>query len=192
MLSPWPTCSRTHATPSWVVKRKEQRYAQKNALIIGIANPDSISAGIARELYTNGYTIIPTYLNDKALPYVKAVTDRLDIRELFPFKVGNEAQLQAVIAYLQEHGMRLDVFVHNIAYASEIKKKLHEVSWHSFKDSVRVSAFSIVVQDRQPFKHPGAGQAEIALEHQCAQSGYCQTGRVRPGKQIGDGDGLHH
>jgi enoyl-[acyl-carrier protein] reductase I len=117
---------------------------KKNALIIGIANPESISAGIAGELYANGYNIVPTYLNEKALPHVKSVTDRLGVEDLFPFQVGNMDQLQAIIEYLQENGMRLDAVVHGIAFASEIKKDLHEVSWKSFKDSVRISAFSMV------------------------------------------------
>ncbi len=117
---------------------------RKNALVVGIANQDSISASIAKELSANGYNIIPTYLNDKALPFVKAVTDQLGIDKLFPFKVGNDDQLQAIVEYLRSAGLRLDVFVHGIAFASEIKKDLHEVSWQSFKDSTRVSAFSMV------------------------------------------------
>ena len=117
---------------------------RKNALVIGIANKDSISAGIAQELSVNGYNIIPTYLNEKALPFVKEVTDPLGVTQLFPFQVGNDAQLQAIVAYLRSAGLRLDVFVHGIAFASEIKKELHEVSWKSFMDSTRVSAFSMV------------------------------------------------
>ncbi len=117
---------------------------RKNALIVGIANPESISAGIASELSANGYSIIPTYLNDKALPHVKAATDPLSVEKLFPFKVGREDQLEVIIDYLRAEGMRLDAFVHGIAFASEIKKELHEVSWQSFKESTRVSAFSMV------------------------------------------------
>jgi enoyl-[acyl-carrier protein] reductase I len=117
---------------------------KKNALVIGIANEDSISAGIAEQLYNNGYAIIPTYLNEKALPFVRDVTDRFDVQRLFPFQVGNTDQLQAIIDYLQAQGMRLDVLIHGIAFASEIKKELHEVSWDSFKNSVRISAFSMV------------------------------------------------
>jgi enoyl-[acyl-carrier protein] reductase I len=117
---------------------------RKNALVIGIANQDSISAGIAKELFENGYNIIPTYLNEKALKYVKEVTDPLGVQDLFEFQVGNQNQLQAIVNYLQAQGIRLDVFVHGIAFASEIKKELHEVSWKSFKDSTRVSAFSMV------------------------------------------------
>jgi enoyl-[acyl-carrier protein] reductase I len=117
---------------------------RKNALVVGIANEESISAGIAKELSANGYNIIPTYLNDKALPYVKAATDPLGVEKLFPFKVGNEDQMDFIIDYFRDEGLRLDAFVHGIAFASEIKKELHEVSWQSFKDSTRVSAFSMV------------------------------------------------
>jgi enoyl-[acyl-carrier protein] reductase I len=117
---------------------------KKNALIVGVANQSSISAGIAKELFDNGYNLIPTYLNEKALPHVREVTDPLGVEDLFPFQVGNDEQLQGIIDSLQQRGMRLDVFVHGIAFASEIKKEMHEVSWQSFKDSVRVSAFSMV------------------------------------------------
>jgi len=117
---------------------------KKNALVIGIANASSISAGIAQELYQNGFNLIPTYINEKALPHVREVTDALGVEKLFPFQVGDDAQLQAIITYLREMGIRLDVFVHGIAFASEIRKEFHEVSWKSFKDSVHVSAFSMV------------------------------------------------
>jgi enoyl-[acyl-carrier protein] reductase I len=117
---------------------------RKNALIVGIANADSISAGCAKELYENGYNILPTYLNEKALPHVREVTDELGVKTLFPFQVGNGEQLDAIVNYLQTNGLRLDVFLHGIAFASEIKNELHEVSWKSFMDSTRVSAFSMV------------------------------------------------
>ncbi len=117
---------------------------RKNALVVGIANADSISAGCAKELHENGYNILPTYLNEKALPHVREVTDELGVKTLFPFQVGNEEQLDAIVNYLQTNGLRLDVFLHGIAFASEIKNELHEVSWKSFMDSTRVSAFSMV------------------------------------------------
>ena len=117
---------------------------RKNALVIGIANDESITAGIAEQLHRNGVNIIPTYLNEKALPHVKKVTDRLGVEKLFPFQVGNEEQLDAIIEYLRQNAMRLDIFVHGIAFASEIQKEFHEASWKSFKDSTRVSSFSMV------------------------------------------------
>lgn len=117
---------------------------KKNAFVVGIANKDSISAGCAEELYATGYNIIPTYLNEKALPHVKEVTDQFGVEKLFPFEVGNDEQLDAIVQYLQNQGLRIDVFLHGIAFASEIKKDLHDVSWKSFMDSTRISAFSMV------------------------------------------------
>ena len=118
---------------------------KKNALVIGIANKESISASIAQELADNGYRIVATYLNEKALPHVKGVTDGLGVGDdLFPFAVGSDAQLDDLVAWLKGEGIRLDVVVHGIAFASEIRKPLHEVSWESFQDSTRISAFSMV------------------------------------------------
>lgn len=117
---------------------------RRNALVIGIANAESISAGCADELHANGYNIIATYLNDKALPHVKEVTDKWGVDALLPFQVGNEQQLDAIVDYLRSRGRRLDVFLHGIAFASEIRNELHDVTWKSFMDSTRISAFSMV------------------------------------------------
>lgn len=76
---------------------------RKNALVIGIANESSISAAIAKELYENGYNIIPTYLNERALTHVKKVTDQLGVETLFPFQSGDEKQLQDITDYLNEN-----------------------------------------------------------------------------------------
>lgn len=76
---------------------------RKKALVIGIANRDSISAGIADELSQNGCRIIPTYLNEKALPFVKKVTDKLEVERLFPFQVGNNQQLESIVEHLQSN-----------------------------------------------------------------------------------------
>lgn len=157
---------------------------KKNALIVGIANTDSISAAIAKELYDNGYNLIPTYLNEKALSFVKEVTDPLGVETLFPFSVGNDEQLQAIIDYLKEKGIRLDAFVHGIAFASEIKKDLHEVTWESFKQSTRVSAFSMVEITGRLLKadllNPGSSILTLSyIGSHLAVEGYNMMGPVK-------------
>lgn len=157
---------------------------KKNALVVGIANTSSISAAIAKELHDNGYNLIPTYLNEKALPFVKEVTDPLGVDTLFPFAVGNEDQLQAVIDYLKENGMRLDAFLHGIAFASEMKKELHEVTWESFKQSTRVSAFSMVEIAgkliREDLLNPGSSILTLSyIGSHLAVEGYNMMGPVK-------------
>ncbi len=156
----------------------------KNALVIGIANEDSISAGIAAELSANGYNIIATYLNEKALNHVKEATKGLRVTGLFPYRVGNDEQLQDIIDYLHEEDMRLDVFVHGIAFASEITKDLHDVSWKSFKDSTRVSAFSMVEITGKLIKadllNPGASVLTMSyIGSLLAVEGYNMMGPVK-------------
>ena len=47
----------------------------KRGLVVGIANKSSIAAGCARAFVAAGATLAATYLNDKALPYVRPVTE---------------------------------------------------------------------------------------------------------------------
>ena len=47
----------------------------KRGLVVGIANEASIAAGCARAFVAAGAELAATYLNDKARPYVDAVTD---------------------------------------------------------------------------------------------------------------------
>jgi len=157
---------------------------RKNALVIGIANESSISAAIAKELYENGYNIIPTYLNERALAHVKKVTDQLGVETLFPFQAGDEKQLQDITDYLNENDIKIDVFVHGIAFASEIKKNLHEVSWTSFKEAVKVSAFSMVEITRKLIEedvlNPDSSILTISYRgSQVAVEGYNMMGPVK-------------
>ena len=50
----------------------------KRGFVVGIANEASIAAGCARAFAAAGATLAATYLNDKAQPYVRAVTDPLE------------------------------------------------------------------------------------------------------------------
>lgn len=157
---------------------------KKNALVIGIANRESISAGIAKELSANGYNIIATYLNDKALPHVREATEDLRLLELFPYKVGNSEQLQTIIDSLHTQGIRLDAFVHGIAFASEITRELHQVSWKSFMDSTRVSAFSMVEITgeliRADLLNPGSSILTLSyIGSHLAVEGYNMMGPVK-------------
>ncbi len=157
---------------------------KKNALIVGIANKSSISAGIAAELHTHGYNILPTYINEKSLPFVKEVTDEYGVEKLFPFVVGDDEQLQGLVDHFTENGIRIDVVVHGIAFASEIKKELHEVSWKSFKQSTRISAFSLVEITRKLLEadvlNPGASILTLSYRgSQVAVEGYNMMGPVK-------------
>lgn len=59
----------------------------KRGLVVGIANEASIAAGCARAFHGAGAKIAATYVNEKARPFVRAVTDPLDCEILLPCDV---------------------------------------------------------------------------------------------------------
>lgn len=89
----------------------------KRGLVIGIANDASIAAGCARAFAAAGAELAATYVNDKALPHVRAVTEPLGCRILLPCDVREAGQLEAVFARLTKDWGRLDFLLHAIAFA---------------------------------------------------------------------------
>jgi enoyl-[acyl-carrier protein] reductase I len=89
----------------------------KRGLIVGIANEDSIAAGCARAFVSAGAGLAATYLSEKALPHVRAVTDPLGCKLLLPCDVRVPGQLEAVFERLRAEWGRLDFLLHAIAFA---------------------------------------------------------------------------
>ena len=58
-----------------------------------------------------------TYLNEKASPYVAAVTDTLPCEFLLPCDVHEPGALEAVFAEIKLRWGRLDFLLHSIAFA---------------------------------------------------------------------------
>lgn len=59
----------------------------KRGLVIGIANEHSIAAGCAEAFSKAGARLAATYLNAKAEPFVRAVTDKLGCEIVLPCDV---------------------------------------------------------------------------------------------------------
>jgi enoyl-[acyl-carrier protein] reductase I len=89
----------------------------KRGLVVGIANESSIAAGCARAFVRAGGEIAATYLNDKALPHVRAVTDPLGCDLLMACDVSAPGQLEAVFQAVAARWGGLDFLLHAIAFA---------------------------------------------------------------------------
>ncbi len=92
--------------------------AGKKALILGIANDQSIAFGCARAMRRMGAEIALTYLNDKTKPHTQPLAEALDVPpELYlPCDVRVEGQMEAVFAAIGQHWGRLDIAMHSIAF----------------------------------------------------------------------------
>ena len=97
--------------------------AGKRGLVVGIANESSIAAGCARAFVGAGAEIAATYLNDKAMPFVKSVTDDLGCDFLIQCDVRIPGQLDSAFDQIRMRWGQLDFLLHAIAYAP--KEDLH-------------------------------------------------------------------
>jgi len=120
----------------------------KNALIIGIRNEESVCTAIAEEIKRAGYSIYATYQGESTLESVKQVADNLGIKKLFKYDARKDEDLEHLAGAIKKEGLMLDILVHGISYSTARGARLNlpliEVSWEEFTDAIRVGAFSLV------------------------------------------------
>ena len=122
----------------------------KRGLVIGIANESSIAAGCARAFAAAGATLAATYVNEKALPYVRAVTDKLDCPVLMPCDVRIPGQLEAVFERVRTEWGQLDFLLHSIAFApmADLHGRVVDCSADGFALAMDVSCHSFLAMAR--------------------------------------------
>jgi len=76
--------------------------AGHKALIVGIANEQSIAYGCAKAFREQGAELALTYLNDKAKTYVEPLARDLGAELLLPLDVSKTGQLEAVFAEIRQ------------------------------------------------------------------------------------------
>lgn len=120
--------------------------AGKRGLVVGIANADSIAAGCARAFANAGATLAATYLNDKALPFVRPVTDALPCELLLPCDVRIQGQLEAVFQAIGARWGSLDFLLHAIAFAprEDLHGRVVDSSAEGFGIAMDVSCHSFL------------------------------------------------
>ena len=122
----------------------------RKALVVGVANENSIAWGCAQAFRAQGAELAITYLNKKAERHVRPLAEQLGADIIAPLDVGDAAQHDALFDEISERWGRLDVLLHSIAFCP--KEDLHgrvidssaegfgvamDVSVHSFLRLIR-------------------------------------------------------
>jgi enoyl-[acyl-carrier protein] reductase I len=118
----------------------------KRGLIVGIANDQSIAAGCAEVFARAGARLAATFLNAKAEPYVRAVTDRLQCEIVLPCDVREAGQLEAVFDAVKAKWGGLDFLLHSIAFAprEDLHSRVTDCSMEGFDVAMNVSCHSFI------------------------------------------------
>ena len=89
----------------------------QKALVVGIANEQSIAWGCAKALRAQGADLAVTWLNDKAERFVRPLAEELDAEIMMPLDVSEPGQLEAVHDEIAARWGRLDTVLQPIAFA---------------------------------------------------------------------------
>lgn len=120
--------------------------AGKRGLVVGIANGHSIAAGCATAFRQAGAELALTYLNAKALPFIRPVAEGLGTTLLLPCDVRIPGELEAVFDRIAQDWGRLDFLLHSIAFAprEDLHASVVDCSAEGFAMAMDVSCHSFI------------------------------------------------
>ncbi|MEM8731815.1 MAG: enoyl-ACP reductase FabI [Pseudomonadota bacterium] len=130
------------------------------ALIVGIANDNSIAYGCAQALKARGAQLAVTYLNDKAKPHVVPLAEALGADIVMPLDVRDDAQAMALFDRISDQWGRLDTLLHSIAFAprEDLHGRVVDCSADGFAQAMDISVHSFLrmIRRAEPLM-PGGG-----------------------------------
>jgi enoyl-[acyl-carrier protein] reductase I len=116
------------------------------ALVVGIANDQSIAYGCAKAFREAGAELAVTWLNERARNYVEPLARELEAPITGALDVAVPGQLEAVFDQVRTRWGRLDILVHSIAFAplDDLRGGLLDCSAEGFAKAMDISCHSFV------------------------------------------------
>ncbi len=118
----------------------------RKALIIGVANEDSIAYGCAKAFRSVGADLAISWLNEKARRFVEPLAQELGASIAGAVDVSVSGQLEAIFDQVRSQWGRLDILVHSIAFApkEDLQGGLLDCSAEGFAKAMDISCHSFV------------------------------------------------
>lgn len=123
----------------------------KKALVVGIANEDSIAFGCAKALQAQGAELAITFQNDKAESHVRPLAEKLGTDIVLPLDVREENQFAQLFDSIRNHWNKVDVCLHSIAFCpkEDLHARVVDCSRDGFLTAMDISVYSFVHMVRQ-------------------------------------------
>lgn len=120
--------------------------ANKNGLIIGIANEYSIGYATAKEAIAQGANICLTYQGDLFKKRVLPIAEDLGCTNVFELDATSEESINAAAEEVRKNFGRLDFVLHSIAYSdkNELKGRYLDTTYSNFVNTMNVSCYSLL------------------------------------------------
>lgn len=118
----------------------------KTALVVGIANENSIAYGCARAFREQGAELAVTWLNDKAERFVRPLAEELGATVTGPLDVSRPGEDAAIFNEIAARWGRLDILLHSIAFAprADLHGRVVDCSPEGFSTAMDISVHSFL------------------------------------------------
>ncbi|MFG1249634.1 enoyl-ACP reductase FabI [Xanthobacter flavus] len=118
----------------------------QKALVVGVANDQSIAWGCAKAFREQGADVAVTYLNARAEAHVRPLAESLGSEIILPLDVSIPGQLEAVFAEITARWGRLDTLLHSIAFCpkDDLHGRVVDCSAEGFAKAMDVSVHSFL------------------------------------------------
>ena len=116
------------------------------ALVVGVANDQSIAYGCAAAFRELGADLALTYLNEKSKRLVEPLATDLKAQIFLPLDVSTPGELENLFAAIGRQWGQLDILVHSIAWApkGDLQGGLLECSAEGFAKAMDISCHSFI------------------------------------------------
>ncbi len=120
--------------------------AGKKALVVGIANEDSIAYGCARAFRAQGAELAITFQNEKAGAFVRPIADSLGTDIVLPLDVREDGQFGQVFDHLRRIWGGIDICLHSIAFCPkpDLQSRVVDCSRGGFVTAMDISVYSFI------------------------------------------------
>ncbi|MGC9417980.1 MAG: enoyl-ACP reductase FabI [Rhodovulum sp.] len=118
----------------------------QTALVVGVANANSIAWGCARTLRAQGARLAVTWLNNKAEPHVRPLAEEVGAEIMRPLDVRDEAGMETLFAEIADRWGRLDTLLHSIAFCprDDLHGRVVDCSAEGFALAMDISVHSFL------------------------------------------------
>ncbi|RAI45973.1 enoyl-ACP reductase FabI [Rhodoplanes roseus] len=141
--------------------------AGKKALVVGIANDQSIAYGCAKAFRELGAELAITYANEKVAPYVRPLAEELGASLFLPLEVRDDAQFASLRDTIGSTWGSLDICLHSVAFCprDDLHGRVVDCSRNGFLTAMDISVYSFVrlVHTMEPLLVPGSACMTVSF-----------------------------
>ena len=120
----------------------------KVAVVFGLANKRSIAWGIAQKLSEAGATLAICYQNERLQRDAEELAADLPGTKTFRCDVSIDSDIDAVFEQFKTAYGKLDILVHSIGFAPNIKNTVLQTAREDFRIAHDISAYSLIALAR--------------------------------------------